>query len=115
MGKLIAELNRTFVLRFGESVDVLSFFNEGSGLKSELGIAESAGRAVAEKSAVLQGAAAEFERERIGTSSEIEPADFKDTTRSSLNFAAGRIGGAGQALHFEAAAVSDGVTLGFFH
>src|SRR5215475_11310287 len=100
MGQLVAELNRTFVLRFGECVDVLSFFNEGSGLKSEVGIAESARRAVAEKSAVLQGAAAEFERERIGTPGEIEPADFKDASGSSLNFTAGRTGGAGQALHF---------------
>src|SRR5262249_43638003 len=103
-----------FVVGFGEGVDVASSFREGVGLQTKLGIAERVGHVVAEKGASLQGTATEFERERIGASGEIQLGDFKDAARRSLHFAAGGAGGAGQALHFKAAAVRNGVALGFF-
>src|SRR5262249_28461589 len=87
---------------------------EGRNLNAEFGIAEGAGRAVAEKSAALQRAAAQFQGKRIGAPGEIELADFKDAPRRRLNLAAGRAGSAGEPLHYEATAVTDGIALGFF-
>ncbi len=110
---MVGHLGRTFVAGFAKGIDVPGFLVSGGGLETQMRVGKNVRRTVSQECAVLQRTAAEFEGQRIAAAGEIQLGDFKNTTRGGLDFSTRRIGGASEALNFEAASVGDGVALGF--
>src|SRR5271155_2876523 len=69
---------------------------------------------VTQQHAVFNRAAANLQRKGVGSSRKIVPRNLKNSAGRGLHLSSRGVAGAGEALHFKTAAVSNGVALGFF-